>query len=193
MTHFLDVHPCSSLQCLQLTDVFLCSAHSWTEPALQVSSAADWSSWILPHFFHRIKTCMFIPEWHLRYFLFLFYPSTEGHHWFMFRFRSITTQILCPAEALLNQLLSLTYLCGWLFVSKDLRLSNLINIICLFFLFSDCISSLSRQFELLACPPTHWQFHPLLRYFRVFRVAFPSGLATEPCSQCVAKDVGFVS
>lgn len=114
---------------------FLCSTHSWTEPALQVRSAADWSSRIIPCFFHKIEICIVTPEWHLRSFLFLFYPSTEGHCWFMFSFRSITTSVFCSAEMLLNQLLSLPYLCGWLLISKDLCLSNLINIIWVFFPF----------------------------------------------------------
>lgn len=110
MWHFLNPH--SDLQYLQLTDHFW--AHSWTKSVLQVTSAAHWSSRIIPYFFHKLQICIVTPEWHLRYFL--FYPSTERHCWFMFSFRPITTPVFCPAEVLLNQLSSFPCLCGWLFM-----------------------------------------------------------------------------
>lgn len=95
---------------------------------LQVRSAADCSSRIIPCVFHKIQFCIVTPEWYVT-FSFSFFVLQQK----IFSFRAVTTPIFCPAEVLLNQQFSITCLCGWLFLIKNLHLPNLINIMFVFF------------------------------------------------------------
>lgn len=97
---------------------------------LQVRSAVDCSSRIIPCVFHKILFCIVTPEWYVTFSFYIFCPSTK-----IFSFRAVKTPIFCPAEVLLNQQFSITCLCGWLFLIKNLRLPNLSNIMFVGFLF----------------------------------------------------------